>query len=649
MMNISFKKLLVFCKKSIEEIDLSHHITFFHGKVSSGKSTIARLIDFCMGGNLENTPAINREFIKSELFLVIEGFNVSFVREHNSQHIVVTWQKEGNPEHFRVNAPISASPQSPPIFGESIFCFSDLVLYLWGMDVLKVTKNNSSDSMLHRLSIRNFFWYCYLKQEKLDSSFFRFDEPLNLRTTRQTIRFILGHVNQKLVDLEAQLARIRESKTTKRGTIAELNTFLKKFNITQFEINSELSEAKSELSEAEEEKKKLQNNYLQETHASDKKRIKLIKAGETIQKSQAIIIDLEHKISKLNSLRSELVSSLYKIDRSIGSNKIFSNQVFEICPCCGEKIEPADDKGNNCSLCKQAIKSVNNNVEIFEIAQKDTEARIKDIENSIENNKKQLGNTNRVLSQQISRKKLLDSELNEELKTYESSHMSQIREVDKKISMLRERIRNLLKSSALPKEIGTLEEQLKKLEETEKNLLEKIRDEAFKIKRADNFVSDLEEVFAHALKEIGVPGVGKDDKVVIDTKSWAVKIAPANNEDLEWGFFEAGSGGKKTLINVCFLLALHIVGEKYMLDLPNFMIIDTPMKNIDKEVNEDLFVNFYNYLYSICENQLANTQIIIIDNAIVAPDEKLNIDFKQRYMTPDESDHPPLISYYRGS
>ena len=138
-------------------------------------------------------------------------------------------------------------------------------------------------------------------------------------------------------------------------------------------------------------------------------------------------------------------------------------------------------------------------------------------------------------------------------------------------------------------------------------------------------------------------------KSIINTNSWSVKILPSNNEDLEWGFFEAGSGGKKTLINVCFLLALHIVAERHLLDLPNFMIIDTPMKNIDKEVNKDLFFNFYNYLYAICKSQLPNTQIIIIDNAIVVPDEKLKIDFKERYMTPNEEENPPLISYYRGS
>lgn len=645
-MNISFKKLLVVCKKSIEEIDLSHHITFFHGKVSSGKSTIARIIDFCMGGSLENTPAINREFVRSELFLKIKKFNVCFEREHNSQHILVSWYEDGNTEYFRISAPISPSTQ--PILGESVFCFSDLVFYLWDMDVLKVTKNNTSDSILNRLSIRNFFWYCYLKQEKLDSSFFRFDEPLNLRTTRQTIRFILGYVNQKLVDLEARLAKIRESKTTKKGTIIELNSFLDKFNITQFNIDSELNQTKIELNKAEEEKKKLQSNYLQETHSSDKKRLKLIKAGEAIEISQIIVKDLEHKIYKLNSLRSEFVSSLYKIDRSIGSNKIFSNQVFEICPCCGEKIDLIQED-DICTLCKQPNISGNNSIEIFEIAQKDTEARIKDIENSIDNYKKQFEKAKHTLLQQINHKKILDKELSEELSTYESSYMSQIREVDRTISMLRERIRNLLKNSALPKEIVSLEEQLKKLEEDERTLLEKIREETLKIKRADSFVHDLEEVFAYTLKEVGVPGVGIDDKSIINTNSWSVKILPSNNEDLEWGFFEAGSGGKKTLINVCFLLALHIVAERHLLDLPNFMIIDTPMKNIDKEVNKDLFFNFYNYLYAICKSQLPNTQIIIIDNAIVVPDEKLNIDFKERYMTPNEEENPPLISYYRGS
>ena len=100
---------------------------------------------------------------------------------------------------------------------------------------------------------------------------------------------------------------------------------------------------------------------------------------------------------------------------------------------------------------------------------------------------------------------------------------------------------------------------------------------------------------------------------------------------------------------MCFLLAIHIVAETNNLPLPTFMIIDTPMKNIDQKVNQELFENFYRYLYTLMNSTLSNTKVIIIDNAIIKPTEEENIDFSSRYLTPNEDENPPLISYYRGA
>jgi hypothetical protein len=45
---------------------------------------------------------------------------------------------------------------------------------------------------------------------------------------------------------------------------------------------------------------------------------------------------------------------------------------------------------------------------------------------------------------------------------------------------------------------------------------------------------------------------------------------------------------------------------------------------------------------------LKNTQIILIDNDYFPPDGD-DIEHTQRYMTPDDPAHPPLITYYRGA
>jgi hypothetical protein len=53
--------------------------------------------------------------------------------------------------------------------------------------------------------------------------------------------------------------------------------------------------------------------------------------------------------------------------------------------------------------------------------------------------------------------------------------------------------------------------------------------------------------------------------------------------------------------------------------LPDFLIIDTPMKNISEDVNRGIFEAFYNYLYDLAKGPLSNTQFIIIDKEYLAP------------------------------
>jgi hypothetical protein len=71
------------------------------------------------------------------------------------------------------------------------------------------------------------------------------------------------------------------------------------------------------------------------------------------------------------------------------------------------------------------------------------------------------------------------------------------------------------------------------------------------------------------------------------------------------------------------------------------------MKNISAEVNEEIFHSFYRLLYGLAANILSDTQFILIDNEYVAPEDR-SLPLMKRYLTPDETDNPPLISYYRG-
>ena len=159
---------------------------------------------------------------------------------------------------------------------------------------------------------------------------------------------------------------------------------------------------------------------------------------------------------------------------------------------------------------------------------------------------------------------------------------------------------------------------------------------------AENRIKDIERYYLEALLRVGVPGVLESDRVNIDKQSWIPKIYPPDGDS--YNFYNAGSGGKKTLLNVCYALAVHQVATEHNLPLPFFLMIDTPMKNIGEDVNREIFHSFYDFLYSIAKGTLAQTQFIIIDKEYFPPPQESSLDVYERFMSPDA----PLISYYRG-
>ena len=95
-MKIQLKHLVLRAKRATVQINFSEVVTFLHGPVSTGKSTVARLVDYCLGGELERTPAIQSEFVAAELSLILGDFNCTLERaSEDTQYIRVTFVTSG--------------------------------------------------------------------------------------------------------------------------------------------------------------------------------------------------------------------------------------------------------------------------------------------------------------------------------------------------------------------------------------------------------------------------------------------------------------------------------------------------------------------------------------------------------------------------
>jgi hypothetical protein len=143
---------------------------------------------------------------------------------------------------------------------------------------------------------------------------------------------------------------------------------------------------------------------------------------------------------------------------------------------------------------------------------------------------------------------------------------------------------------------------------------------------------------------VSFPGVSEDDEVIIDPRNWKPTVV---HGDQEWTFWDTGSGGKKTLFNVCYALAIHAVALNRGMPVPDVLIIDSPTKNISEDENPELVRSLYAEIYRLARGQGGRRlQFLLIDSELVVPSAALP-GFSERRMA-GEPGAPSLIPYYTG-
>jgi len=250
----------------------------------------------------------------------------------------------------------------------------------------------------------------------------------------------------------------------------------------------------------------------------------------------------------------------------------------------------------------------------------------------------------RQLERVEQRKVALDRQLQEELARYDSAFVESIRGVEREIATLIERIKSLRQLQQMPQAINDLEEHAGALQGQIDRLRTAIIEERDRLSAADANIAAVAAEFKRVMLSVSFPGVSEEDKVVIDPRNWKPSIA---HGEQEWTFWDAGSGGKKTLFNVCYALAIHAVALERQMPVPGLLIIDSPTKNISEDENPELVRSLYAEIYTLARGQNGNRlQFLLIDSDLVNPSMKLE-GFLERRMA-GEAEAPSLFPYYKG-
>lgn len=646
-MNFRFRALILQFRMSREVIDLTARITFFHGRISSGKSTILHMIDACLGGKFPGNPAIQQEFNSARLECEVGGNEVIFERAWESNLVQVTWRNQAG-FGASVLAPIDNAEQ--PIWGEDIFGLSDLIFELAGVGPMKVRRNKADpDAPLIPLSFRDVMWYCYLDQDRLDSTFFHLENDDNrMPKSRDVMRFILGYYTDRLNELEILLARETDDASTKRESAEQLQKLLSDLGYeSALEIAASIERVERELVSTRDSLEKLRETHKAQSHFSDDLRAELRKLSQVIQEEQTALSDVDDLIQKERELRAELLSAKFKIMRLESASSILGSVEFACCPRCGTDIQKLTRTPGQCVLCGAPESAL---AEGFRASvspdQTDLDSRLAEIDESLKIRKGTRRKQARRLEMLIERKATADTRLTEEMRIYDSAFLSQARALERQIASLETELTTLHRDARIPDALRQMQREADQHTAKAAELRRDIEAERKKLASNDLFVADLERYFFEALTAAHFPSLSDRDSIYINRRNWMVYILPEGSSSIQYDFSAAGSGGKKTLFKVCYAIALHRLSEKHGLPLPSFLMIDSPMKNIGNDVNKDIFLSLHDYIYKLSLTELKQTQLIIADTDMApAPAE---IDIRERLMSAGDPEHPPLIPYYTG-
>ena len=640
------ESLVLFCKQSEERVRFGRRLSFFHGEMSTGKSTIAELIDYCLGGSLQKTPAIQSELVGVQLQAIVGDTALLIERNPNTTTSVeVSWEHDG--ESGRENLPIAAG--EVPIVGNEIYNYSDFFLRALGMPVLKVRKRKGDpESALQRLSFRDFYKFCYLDQPDLDSTFFLLEQPIRQEKSKDVLRYILGFHSDRLNELQAELSETRQKQRTMREAAKQIDEFLHRYGFaSKATIEAEIDKLSDEEEKLDHAIENQGVDNLPASTVAEEDQAAIGRLSDSIASKSAAMADIEQRLKEQESLIAEFLAMKFKIARSSTASELLKGAAFHACPACGTEITQKSD-GAHCVLCKSDLEEAAGGYDSDSaVMERDLSDRIDDLKRSVKRLKRSHDRHNEELSVLTILRTDAQRRVDIARRQVESEYMKRARRLESRRGEIRERRRLLVRIMGMPGEVEAKMKDADALSTRISELERNIQTEQDRFEAGRNNVKALERNFHGLLRAIRFPEIKADDKVFLNQRTWFPYVHPRGNESLAWTFSDAGSGGKMVLFKICFALALHKTAAERDLPIPKFIVIDSPMKNITPDINPEIFQNFYAELYRLLDNEMKSWQCIMVDQTYFQPPATLD-DHIERRLTQNDPNHPPLISYYHG-
>jgi hypothetical protein len=660
-MKFTLRSLTLALKQGTETVPFAD-VSYFYGQMGAGKSSIARLVDYCLGGSLELSPALQSEFVGATLEIELEHGVVIVERPREADRVIARWSGESGPMQVSLPARDTDGIVIPDTEVENL---SDLLFWLSGIVPPRVRKSKTKEnSDLARLSIRDLLWYCYLDQDTIDSEFFHLEKgghPFKQLKSRDVLRFIVGFHEEQVAELESALERLRGERVALTASISGLTQALKDVGVdSEAELLHRRAALQGQAEKIDAELGTARGRIAVDvgageftSHAAETLREQARALGEALGGVEDAIADVLRTMDRDRRHLHEVETLTLKFRRSVSAKAVLAGVTFESCPRCAKPL-PAREPGA-CAVCDQGEEVIAPDPTEIAVLERDAKARVAELTDVLARHQLSLERSQRERERLAAEKLRVERERNEALRHFDSAYLSTMLAREHQRAALLQEVADLERLSRLPQALNVQRERLEKLNGRASTLNAELRAARDLAERDSTNLDRLKGFFLDCLLRAGVPGISDQDRVEIRTPGFVPEVyGPEAVEATVTSFTNLSSGGKKTLFKCCFAVAVHRLAVSEGATLPKLLIVDSPMKNISERENREQFEGFHRLLYELKAGELAQTQLILIDKEHFAPSADIPIEIEVRHMRPNgpegpaANEFPPLIRYYQG-
>jgi DNA repair exonuclease SbcCD ATPase subunit len=340
-------------------VNFQSGLNIISGEISTGKTSILELIDYCFGNNdhpkypelaMNGNNALLEVEINNQTYTIARQLFTS--RQKASVHSCGISELQTKHDSIEVN-----SSQKKGEASISSFILSKIKL--GGIPLKEAPSQDISD--VDTMSFRDLMWFCFLERERVGGKNLVFEKDNFMKRLKmvQVFDVIFDLYSKRLALLSSESDRIendiKEKQSTEkmllsfveaRGilTIVELND-LKSRLLNEIQVNeTKLKEIDEKIAGSSELSKGLQDAMLEQRAELEEIRIKKRDNEKTLLRLMPLRADYNEEIRKLTFLQQ--------------AKKLFDPLTVVFCPVCLSPLEDTHEPEQNhdiCPLCRKNL------------------------------------------------------------------------------------------------------------------------------------------------------------------------------------------------------------------------------------------------------------------------------------------------------